>query len=120
MGDFETALEFDEFDYAENNITYNIANNDAVIEIWKTSEYTASVLLKVYKSTYSNVPMSQGHYYKIVHNVNPDNIYAFGTLEDDIIPDIISAMNVANYFNQTQLYIQLDKLDPEKFPLFFV
>lgn len=45
---------------------------------------------------------------------------SFGTYEDDTVPDFYAQINSYTDWKDGGFYMQLDKLDPEKFPLFFV
>lgn len=121
MENWEPIIEFDNFIYAENDtpIILNQYNYLCWIKIY--NEYTAVIYyIGIKQQLQQPMTASAGCYYVTGTSQDLTNVQAMGTLESDSIPDIVLGVNQTDSLDQCTLYIQLDKLDPEKFPLFFV
>lgn len=90
--------------------------------LYKINEYTVKITFRAYTGgSDPSYVIPDGTYYTTGFNIDSYSYQYMGTVEEDDVPDImIGFVNVGSTYKQAEFNIQLDKLDPEKFPLFFV
>lgn len=122
MEGYQPVLSLENFDYNSDVIQRSFSQNEYLFYVRKINEYTTHIAFMIFRTNYGNYPIPSGAYY-ITGQINQDlfNYQYLGTMESDDVPDImVVLMENGNNFKQGEFNLELNKLDPEKFPLFFV